>query len=221
MSVRDDDGGLPRPRGLFLYLTVVLKHEEYLKMRQSRLFDPSLVGATGTGLLQLYADDNFAWVVALTDPWIRERCTRHTRLFLPDTRWLRFSLLLRDSDLEGLLQSGALQGPHWPGRGEYLLTHPLPLGGLIWEIQYHVVVPTESEEHPAPREELFPGPWWVGRVARSRAMGNHFRPGVVDRALILPDVHPLRNCTLPRPLGHGDRSLAFHATRHQRQCALQ
>ena len=111
----------------------------------------------------MYADDAIAWVAALTDP-----C--HAALAaITQTNWTRFSLLVTDGKLEDLLRAGAVQGPRTPGRGPYQVTKALPLGTLLTEIQKHVVEPLRVEPG------LSADPWWVGRGARLRSLGAHFR----------------------------------------------
>ena len=65
-NVRDRDGGLLRPRGRFLCLTVILKRRCYNEVWKKRLLDPHLVGETLTSFIPVCADDAFAWVSALT-----------------------------------------------------------------------------------------------------------------------------------------------------------
>ena len=69
------------------------------------------------------------------------------------------------------------------------------------------------------RGEVFPGAWWHGRVGRMRSLGEtHFRPSVVDQALVLQENHPLRLCVIPRPLS--DWSSDLRAADHLcTQCA--
>ena len=65
-NVRDRDGGLPRPRGRFLCLTVILKRKCYNEVRKKRLLDPHLVGETSSTCIPLYTDDALARVTAVS-----------------------------------------------------------------------------------------------------------------------------------------------------------
>ena len=97
----------------------------------------------------------------------------------------------------------ASQAPGTPGRGPYRVTKAIPLETLLWEIQEHIVVPVNTGGTTSLGETVFPGAWWHGRVGRMRSLGEtHFRPRVVDRALLLQEDHPLRLCTI-RTVFHG------------------
>ena len=212
-NVRDRDGGLPRPRGRFLCLTVILKRMCYNEVRKKRLLDPHLVGETSSTCIPVYADDALAWVTALSGS---------CRAAAPDFtegRWTRFTIHLADEKLEELLRIGTLQGPGTPGRGPYRVTKAIPLETLLWEIQEHIVVPVNTGGTTSLEEMFFPGAWWHGWVGRVRSLGEtHFRPSVVDQALVLQENHPLRLCVIPRPLS--DWSSDLRAADHLcTQCA--
>ena len=67
---------------------------------------------------------------------------------------------------------------------------------------------SEHRGTPSLEEMFFPGAWWHGRVGRMRSLGErHFRPCVVERALLLQEDHPLRLCTILRPLSDRSRDL--------------
>ena len=138
--------------------------------------------------------DAFAWVTALSSSCHAAAADS------TEGRWIRFTIHLTDEKLEELLRAGTLQMPDTPGRGPYRVVRAIPLESLVWEIQEHVVVPVSTGGTSSPKEMFFPGPWWHGRVGRLRSLGDtHFRPRVVDRALVLQENHPLRLCTIPRP----------------------
>ena len=201
-NVRDRDGGLPRPRGRFLCLTVILKRKCYNEVRKKRLLDPHLVGETSSTCIPVYADDALAWVTALSGS------CRAAAADFTEGRWTRFTIHLADEKLEELLRIGTLQGPGTPGRGPYRVTKAIPLETLLWEIQEHIVVRVNTGGTTSLAETFFPGAWWHGRVGRMRSLGEtHFRPCVVDRALLLQEDHPLRLCTIPRPLSDRSRDV--------------
>ena len=201
-NVRDRDGGLPRTRGRFLCLTVILKRMCYNEVRKKRLLDPHLVGETSSTCIPVYADDALAWVTALSGS------CRAAAADFTEGRWTRFTIHLADEKLEELLRIGTLQGPGTPGRGPYRVTKAIPLETLRWEIQEHIVAPVNTGGTTSLEETFFPGAWWHGRVGRMRSLGEtHFRPRVVDRALLLQEDHPLRLCTIPRPLSDRSRDL--------------
>ena len=103
-NVRDRDGGLPRPRGRFLCLTVILKRKCYNEVRKKRLLDPHLVGETSSTCIPVYADDALAWVTALSGS------CRAAAADFTEGRWTRFTIHLADEKLEELLRIGTLQG---------------------------------------------------------------------------------------------------------------
>ncbi|MDA8584069.1 hypothetical protein N9L68_07530 [bacterium] len=131
--VRDRDGGLPRPRGRSLCLTVIFKRRCYNEVWKKRLLDPRFVGETLSSCMPVYADDAFAWVTAITSS-----ChAAAAELF--EGRWTRFTIHLTDEKLEELIRAGTLQMLGTPGRDPYRVTREMPLDTLVWEIQEHVV----------------------------------------------------------------------------------
>ena len=211
-NVRDRDGGLPRPRGRFLCLTVILKRDEYNLMKRMGFLGPDLLGEMSSSCIPMHADDAIAWVTALSS-------SRHlAAVDFSVGRWTRFTIRLTDEQLEDLLRTGALCRPGAPGRDPYRVAKAIPLETLVREIQNHVVVPV-AFPIASPEEKFFPGAWWHGRVGRMRSLGEtHFRPGVVDQALVLQENHPLRLCVIPRPLS--DWSSDLRAADHLcTQCA--
>ena len=193
-NVRDRDGGLPRPRGRFLCLTVILKRKCYNDVREKLLLAPHLVGETSSSFIPLYADDAFAWVTALSSSCHAAAADS------TEGRWTRFTIHLMDEKLEELLRAGTLQMPDTPGRGPYRVTRAISLETLVWEIQEHVVVPVSTGGTSSPKETCFPGAWWRGQGGKMRSLGEtHFRPRVVDWALVFQENHPFRLCTIPRP----------------------
>ena len=149
-NVRDRDGGLPRPRGRFLCLTVILKRKCYNEVRKKRLLDPHLVGETSSTCIPVYADDALAWVTALSGS------CRAAAADFTEGRWTRFTIHLADEKLEELLRIGTLQGPGTPGRGPYRVTKAIPLETLRWEIQEHIVVPVNTGGTTSLEEMFFP-----------------------------------------------------------------
>ena len=134
-NVRDRDGGLPRPRGRFLCLTVILKRDEYNLMKRMGFLGPDLLGEMSSSCIPMHADDAIAWVTALSS-------SRHlAAVDFSEGRWTRFTIRLTDEQLEDLLRTGALCRPGAPGRDPYRVAKAIPLETLVREIQNHVVVP--------------------------------------------------------------------------------